>query len=257
MNDALFDHIGEQFLGYYSSTQGAVRGEVVRKNLASYLDGRRLNVLDVGCGEGRDALWLAKLGHTVTAIDPSASMLAVARVAAKELSRADRVRVRFMECDDDHAVRFLDSHSFDLVLCHGVIMYQDDDQRFVANMSRLVARGGRLSLVAKNAEALAYRSAEEGRFNESRRLIENNARSVGRLGVETSAHTIEALTSLLTRHRLSTVEWYGVKVFSDSLTGPAERASLGELIALETTASRIDPYRRSARLLHLVAQQKV
>jgi S-adenosylmethionine-dependent methyltransferase len=252
---ALFDHIGDQFLAYYDSTQGAVRGEVVRRNLESYLGNRRLNVLDVGCGEGRDALWLTKRGHTVTAIDPSASMLAAARLAAKGLSRTERVRLRFLECDDEHAVRLLDSHSFDLVLCHGVIMYQDNAQRFVANISRLVAQGGTLSLVAKNAEALAYRSAAEGHFSEARQLIENKARSVGRLGVETSAHTVEALTSLLAKHRLSTVEWFGVKVFSDSLTGPVEWTSLDELIALEAAASRIDPYRRSARLLHMIARR--
>ena len=53
---ALFDHIGDQFLAYYDSTQGAIRGEVVRRNLEGYLGDRRLNILDVGCGEGRDAL---------------------------------------------------------------------------------------------------------------------------------------------------------------------------------------------------------
>ena len=183
-------------------------------------------------------------------------MLAAARLAAKRLSRTERVRLRFLECNDEHAIQLLDRHSFDLVLCHGVIMYQDDDQRFIANVSQMVARDGTLSLVAKNAEALAYRSAAEGHFSEARELIENKARSVGRLGVETSAHTVEALTSLLTRYRLSTVEWFGVKIFSDSLTGPVEPTSLEELVALEVAASRADPYRRSARLLHVIARSE-
>ena len=32
-----------------------------------------VSVLDVGCGQGRDALFIARLGHVVTAIDLSPS----------------------------------------------------------------------------------------------------------------------------------------------------------------------------------------
>jgi len=35
------------------------------------LPGRRLRVLDVGCGQGRDALFIARLGHSVVGIDQS------------------------------------------------------------------------------------------------------------------------------------------------------------------------------------------
>lgn len=36
-------------------------------------------ILDVGAGSGRDAAWLAALGHTVLAVEPSASMREVAQ----------------------------------------------------------------------------------------------------------------------------------------------------------------------------------
>ncbi len=39
--------------------------------------------LDVGCGEGADAVWLATRGWTVTALDPSGVALARARAAAE------------------------------------------------------------------------------------------------------------------------------------------------------------------------------
>jgi SAM-dependent methyltransferase len=42
-------------------------------------DSRGLAVLDMGCGTGRHALWLARAGAKVTAIDFSEGMLAVAK----------------------------------------------------------------------------------------------------------------------------------------------------------------------------------
>ncbi|MTV25355.1 class I SAM-dependent methyltransferase [Nitriliruptoraceae bacterium ZYF776] len=47
--------------------------------------------LDVGCGEGADAIWLAQRGWQVTAVDPSAVAVARAEAAA----RAAGVDVRF------------------------------------------------------------------------------------------------------------------------------------------------------------------
>ena len=39
-------------------------------------------VLDVGCGTGEDALWLARVGHTVHGIDPSSAMVETAAAKA-------------------------------------------------------------------------------------------------------------------------------------------------------------------------------
>lgn len=50
-------------------------------------------VLEVGCGTGRIALELARNGHEVTGIDPSAAMLAIARAKAE----ADALEVSFIE----------------------------------------------------------------------------------------------------------------------------------------------------------------
>jgi SAM-dependent methyltransferase len=50
-------------------------------------------VLEVGCGTGRIALELARAGHVVTGIDPSPSMLAVARRKAED----DALDVTFIE----------------------------------------------------------------------------------------------------------------------------------------------------------------
>lgn len=48
--------------------------------------------LELGCGEGGDALWLARRGWTVTALDISATALAVGAAEAERTGLADRIR---------------------------------------------------------------------------------------------------------------------------------------------------------------------
>lgn len=63
--------------------------------------------LDVGCGEGADAVWLAQQGWHVTAIDVSANALARARAAAE----AAGVRIDFRQTE----LLALEPGTFDLV----------------------------------------------------------------------------------------------------------------------------------------------
>ncbi len=49
--------------------------------------------LELGCGEGADAIWLAERGWQVTAVDVSATALARAEAAASERGVADRIDV--------------------------------------------------------------------------------------------------------------------------------------------------------------------
>jgi SAM-dependent methyltransferase len=65
--------------------------------------------LDVGCGEGADAIWLASRGWNVTAIDVSDVALARARAAAERVG----VAVEWI-CGDAQATP-LPARSFDLV----------------------------------------------------------------------------------------------------------------------------------------------
>jgi SAM-dependent methyltransferase len=51
------------------------------------------SVLDLGCGTGTDAAWLAGRGHEVTGVDASAGMLAIAEAATRGL------RVRLIHGD--------------------------------------------------------------------------------------------------------------------------------------------------------------
>ena len=94
----------------YSERDGAKwSGRPNGRLLAEVADLRPGRALDVGCGEGADAIWLARSGWTVTAIDISDVALLRARQAA-ELAGA----VVEWVCGDALQVPF-PAGSFDLV----------------------------------------------------------------------------------------------------------------------------------------------
>ena len=74
-------------------------------------DGR---VLDLACGRGRNAVWLARRGFRVDAVDFSSIALARAMTLAARHGVADRVRT--FEHDLAHGLPALDA-AYDVVLC--------------------------------------------------------------------------------------------------------------------------------------------
>jgi SAM-dependent methyltransferase len=91
-------------------------------------------VLEVGTGTGRIALALARAGHEVTGIDPSAAMLAVARQKAE----ADALDATFVEgCAQDLA---LEAGRYGLaILPADVFLYCEDGEEQVTLLRALAA----------------------------------------------------------------------------------------------------------------------
>lgn len=56
-----------------------------------------MHVLDLGCGTGEDAIWLAQRGIWVTATDASPAMLAVARAKADAAGVAELVHLKILD----------------------------------------------------------------------------------------------------------------------------------------------------------------
>lgn len=81
-------------------------------------------VLDIGCGEGKDAVFLARNGYDVTAFDISEQGLSKAR----ELARHCNVTVDFFKAD----VRdFRLGTDYDIIFSSGVFHYISQEQRRV------------------------------------------------------------------------------------------------------------------------------
>ncbi len=98
-------------------------------------DPRSLNVLDLGCGTGRHALWLANGGATVTATVFSEGMLDEAR------RKPGAEKVRFL-CHDLHLPLPFGNGEFDMVVSGLVLEHLRDLDGFFVEVKRVLNDGG-------------------------------------------------------------------------------------------------------------------
>lgn len=213
--------------------------------------GQRLRVLDVGMGQGTQALRLARAGHEVTGLERDATMVATARESLASEPEGIRDRVRILEGDGrDTGVHFLPG-AFDVVLCHGVLMYVEEPDPLVAGLARMLAPGGLLSLLVRNADALALRPGLSGDWAQALAAFDGTVYR-NRLGLDVRADRLATLTATLAGIGAPLHAWYGVRVFTDTAADDAEPpADVDTLLAAEERAGRTDPYRAVAALLHL------
>ncbi|MFI5682511.1 class I SAM-dependent methyltransferase [Streptomyces sp. NPDC051636] len=213
--------------------------------------GQRLRVLDVGMGQGTQALRLARAGHQVTGVEQDATMIAAAREALFAEPEGIRERMRIVQGDGrDTGVHFLPG-SFDVVLCHGVLMYVAEPDPLLAGLARMLAPGGLLSLLVRNGDALAMRPGLSGDWAGALSAFDTTAYR-NRLGLDGRADRLGTLTATLAGIGAPLHAWYGVRVFTDTAADGAEiPAGLETLLAAEERAGRTDPYRGVAALLHL------
>ena len=105
--------------------------------------------LDVGAGEGGDALWLAEQGWDVTASD--ISPLALGRLAAEAERRGARVDCRHA---DANALDPFEQGAFDLVSAQYASIPRTPDDRAVRNLLNAVVPGGTLLVVSHDLEPM-------------------------------------------------------------------------------------------------------
>lgn len=101
------------------------------------------HALDLGCGDGRDAIFLAKSGFDVTAVDFSPTAIKLARKNGREAG----VSVNFVQ-DDVTKLRHVEG-TFDLVIDIGAFndLAQDARGLYMDNVLPLIRIGSRYFLM--------------------------------------------------------------------------------------------------------------
>jgi S-adenosylmethionine-dependent methyltransferase len=255
--DDRFDPGADTWLSGLGLVRDAVRQELVRRQLCGHLPGEResLLVLDAGCGQGTQAIQLARLGHRVVGVDLSGKLLNAARAATADEPNEVRQRLDFRAGDllalsDEHRCRY------DLVCCHGVAMYLPSLSAVVSALAAASRPGGIISLVTRNRAGIAMRAGMTGAWTAA--LEGFHARHYdNRLGIEdVRADEPGEVQDALTAAGATTLAWYGVRLFTDHWGRERPGDDFSQLLDAEEEAGRRDPYRSVAALTHTIARQQ-
>jgi len=143
-----FDDAAHDYDRRFTETEiGRVLRESVWRNLDGVLaPGSR--VLELGCGTGEDALWMAERGHRVLATDASPGMLEQAVRKIKTAGVADRVRFAKLDLADVAGEPEPPEAPFDAVFSNfGALNCVEDCSELGEVLHRWIRPGGRAVFV--------------------------------------------------------------------------------------------------------------
>ena len=137
---------------------GAARLSFIREAVTGHfmVDSRKvrafsdLRILDIGCGGGLISEPLARLGGTVTGIDPAEENIAAARLHAEGQGLAIDYRSTSVEQVAESGERF------DVAVCLEVIEHVPDPAALIASCAETVRPGGLLVVSTINRTMKAY-----------------------------------------------------------------------------------------------------
>lgn len=240
MTDMFSEKLGE-WREYTETPWARIRygvvGEVLRRQCDSL--GDRIRVLDVGGGDGMDALPLAGGGHHVTIVDPSEAWLSEARrrasVAGVEVATA------IGGLDD------LPPGEWDLVLCHFVLRYRPAGAGDIGALASRVRPGGRLSIMDVNPAGRVLRALLNGgpaaataELHAERAAVETFETDARKLEVDDVRCESEAAG-------VGVVGLYGNRIVNDLLvdnTAKRDPVFFESLLALELELCDREPFNR-------------
>ena len=220
--------------------------------------GGQLRVLDVGGGSGMFAVPLARLGHEVTVVDPSADALATLRRRADTAGVGGRVRGVQGDGDLLHQVLPVagdDDSGYDLALCHSVLEVVDDPAVTLREIAGALRPGGQVSIATANRAGAVLARALSGHPKEARALLEDHDPTPGRDRPARRRFDPAALLAIVDAAGLEAGSWRGVSVVADLLDA-ASGADPDGVRALELALADTSPYRDVATGLHVLATKK-
>lgn len=230
--------------------RNAVRQELVSRQLAEHIVAKA-TVLDVGCGQGTQALRLLERGSAVVGVDVSDRLLERFRRDAERSGHQPEL----LHGSIDSLDQLLGDRTFQLVCAHGLLMYLPDTTAALATLSGRVEVGGLLSITFRNADALALRPGLRRDWKGALAAFDSSE-YVNELGLAATAHHLEDVAAGLHAAGFEVIRWYGVRVFNDAVPGDMpvpDDEDWAALVAAEDCAGRQDPYRWMASQLHVIA----
>ncbi len=236
---------------YTESPWGRIRYAVVEETLRRETSklGGVLRILDVGGGDGMDALPLAQAGHDVTILDQSSSWLDEAGRRAADAGT--RVRAVVGDLTDPPQLG-----EFDVVLCHFVLQYRPADADDLARLAHYTRAGGFVSVIVPNPASMVLREL----------VIDGPTAALSELDAETKRavtfnHDVRKIAMVeleraLEQVGLSVVQRYGTRIANELLADndcKHDREYFKDLLRLELALCDQEPFVRIGGMYQLIA----
>lgn len=148
-----------KILGEYNDNAGKYAGQYASVKTENVLPGLkerlpRLKALDLGCGTGRDALWLAEQGYSVVAADGAAGMIEQARWNNPH----ERITYMVDLMPEIEAIKST-REKFDVILMSASIMHLDegDQKTLLQNLYDVAGSGAMIYATVRVGPAPAER----------------------------------------------------------------------------------------------------
>lgn len=231
---------------YFNNTQSPW-GKLFYKAIWEQLNfARELKILDFGSGFGITSNHLADCNEVI-AIEPNNQMILM-RIQENNYTQINGS----VELLDD----FKDEE-FDLIICHNVLEYIDDKEKYMKSFARLLKAGGRLSLVKHNhCGRILQRVAHDNDIELALKLVNNEPAIAQNFG-EIKYYDNKKLSQWSELFDFKILEQYGVRTFF-ALHSDDTRYNedwIRQIHELETKVSQIDEFRNIAFFNHLIFEK--
>ncbi len=143
------------------SRHGRVEFSVTKKYILDLIGERKnLNIIDIGAGTGRYSVWLAELGHRVTAVDLVKKNVSQIKLKSKNVTAVQGNALNLKQKDE----------TFDIALLFGPVYHlfnHQDKSKAISEARRVVKKGGFvLIMYLMNEYAVLTYAFKEGHLDE-------------------------------------------------------------------------------------------
>ena len=235
--------------------QNSTRMYNLRRHLSEHFTKRKLDILDIGGGNGVETLPLTLDGHRLTVLDSSPKMLADGRQQSAEFNPANQITT--IEGSVLDLTKLVTTNSYDLLIFHNVVQYlaEADVPAVFASFHRVLRAGGMLSIGSVNRYAQPLRFAIHHNFEQALAHVDTKHVYAKAFDHTVRVYAAEEISDLLANAGFTQIAHCGVRVFLDYIkdnTPKFDPEKYAQIELLERQLSGRFPYKHTAHSFQLI-----